>query len=294
MIEKIEIKNYYCHPIAFIPPQVTSVKSWTEDEKKFLLEYAIALNSKAGIKELFLVNDFAIDLTEFSERYNMKIFSIISAENLIEIPSSLLVGNNLIVEIKNIEEIAESFLSQIVDLSAKLNLPLLLHFGRDLKSLGKIEQKYHKPPERFIEDFGFLDRKCYLLGCNYLDKDAISLLSNYNVKFIFTPLSDAEQGRGFLNFKLYENLDCFLGSEIMQNIDIIKEANFLRLENNNLLCSNSLIRFSNFAKLIDNSCNLSESEAKELLASEIAKKVENFEDLSTKFSKLLAQKGQKN
>lgn len=294
MIENIKIKNYYCDPNTFIPACVSSDEDWEEDEKRLLLEYAIALNSKAGVKELFLVNDFAMDLTDFSKKYDIKIFSIISAENFLTLPSSFLVGNNLVIELKCLEEYNENFLSQIVDLSAKLNLPLLLHFGRDLKSLGKIEQKYHKPPERFIEDFGFLDRECYLLGCNYLDKDAISLLSNYNVKFILTPLSDAEQGRGFLNFKLYENLDCFLGSEIMQKIDIIKEANFLRLENNNLLCSNSIIQFSNFAKLIDNSCNLSESVAKELLGLKITKKVENFEDLSIKFSKLLAQKGQKN
>ncbi len=290
----LEIKNYYCNPYALLPQDDKNLlRQWNKEEIGLLYEYMIALNFKAGVKDLFLVNDFAIELNDFAKKYDMTIKSVINAENLLTIPSSMLVGDNIIIEIDKIDEYNENFLMQINDLTAKLKLPLLIHFARDLKTLGRLEQKYKKPPEKVLEDFGFLDRECFLLGCNYLDKDAISFLDNFNVKYIFFFFCDGEMGRGFLNFKLFDGKDCYLASEKITNIDMIKEANLLRLENNNLLCSNNLIDCDNYIKLLCGKCEKQQNLTK-ILSAKIDKNCEDFIDLKTKFDNLLAVKCKKN
>ena len=100
-------------------------------------------------------------------------------------------------------------------------------------------------------------------------------------------------GRGFLNFKLFDEKDCYLASDKMTDIDMIKEVDLLRLENNNLLCSNNLIGKDNYIKLLCGKSGMKQ-EANQILCDKIDKNCEEFLDLRTKFDNLLAVKYKKN
>ncbi len=295
--DKFCFSNCYCNPLAIINQNKLdkidfSKPFQTSEELIDFYEFVLAKNYKSGVKDIFIINDFLLDLSSFSNKYNLNIKNIINAENIFKVPSSFLVGKDLIVELKNIEEYSDNFLSEVVSLCAKLDLPILIHFAKDLTSLGKLSSKYNKAPEKVLEDFGFLDRKCYLLGCNYLDKDAIYLFDSYDIEYIFTPLSDAENARGFLNFKLFENKICHIGTDEEKDFDILKQADFLRLTTNNLLCKNDMIEYEKYFKLLslNEKIILNRNNLKEFLKIKIDLKVDDFQLLSEKVLKSLALK----
>ena len=91
-----------------------------------------------------------------------------------------------------------------------------------------------------MEEFGFLDRECYILGGNYLDKDDFSLLSSYGAKVILTPKSDSLCGREFVNLLTLENadIDYFFGSDIYPIVNIFHEALLAYEGTANLLVNN--------------------------------------------------------
>lgn len=287
--QKYNFKNYYCALSCFA--QGDSLKSWQKDELLILYEFVIAKNFSSGVKELWIVNDFNLDLSQLANKYDMKIKSIIKSENIQNFTSSMLVGESLMIEVDRLEGLSESQINDIVSFSARFDIPLIVHFGENLFSLGALDKKYKMPPERVLEEFGFLDRKCYLLGCNYLDKDALALFDNYNVEYIFSPLDDGEKGRGFLNFKLYENKICHLASRDGE-IDMTGNANFLRLSTNNYLSSAEMIALSSYGKLLP--FEGGEEEILSLLKSKITLPCQNFEELRQKLCNLLAQKSKKN
>lgn len=292
--EFLEFSNYYCNPFSNcdkckILNDINTPSSTQTELISEIYELTLAKNYKNGVKELFIKNDFFVDLTSFSKKYNLIIKNVIDAENIFKMPSSFLVGNEVVVEINNLENYSDSFLSEIVSFCAKTELPILIHFAKDLTSLGKLSSKYNKAPEKVLEDFGFLDRKCYLLGCNYLDKDAISLLDSYDIEYIFTPLTDAENARGFLNFKLFENKVCHIGTDEQEDIDMLKEVDFLRLTTNNLLCKNNMIEDKNYFYLLSSkSENFKNENLKSFLKRKIDLKVNDFVLLKEKVSKSLA------
>ena len=283
-------KNCYCDA-AWFAQGAKPLKFWQKDELLLLYEYVIAKNFTSGVKELWIVNDFNLDLSPLAQKYSMKIKSIVKMENINTLASSMLVNDGVVIEVDKLEELGEREASEIVSFSARLNIPLLVHFGQDLYSLGALDKKYRMPPERVLEELGFLDRKCYLFGCNYLDKDALSLFENYEVEYIFSPLDDGEKGRGFLNFKLYENKVCHLASREGE-IDMTGNANFLRLSTNNLLSSAEMIALSSYGRLLPFESD--DDEILRLLKSKITLPCENFAELEQKFCNLLAEKREKN
>ena len=279
-------KNCYCDA-AWFAQGAKPLKFWQKDELLLLYEYVIAKNFTSGVKELWIVNDFNLDLSPLAQKYSMKIKSIVKMENINTLASSMLVNDGVVIEVDKLEELGEREASEIVSFSARLNIPLLVHFGQDLYSLGALDKKYRMPPERVLEELGFLDRKCYLFGCNYLDKDALSLFENYEVEYIFSPLDDGEKGRGFLNFKLYENKVCHLASREGE-IDMTGNANFLRLSTNNLLSSAEMIALSSYGRLLPFESD--DDKILRLLKSKITLPCENFAELEQKFCNLLAEK----
>ena len=285
-----DFKNCYCDAACFAQG-AKPLKSWQKDELLLLYEYVIAKNFTSGVKELWIVNDFNLDLSPLAQKYSMKIKSIVKMENINTLASSMLVNDGVVIEVDKLEELGEREASEIVSFSARLNIPLLVHFGQDLYSLGALDKKYRMPPERVLEELGFLDRKCYLFGCNYLDKDALSLFENYEVEHIFSPLDDGEKGRGFLNFKLYENKVCHLASREGE-IDMTGNANFLRLSTNNLLSSAEMIALSSYGRLLPFESD--DDKILRLLKSKITLPCENFAELEQKFCNLLAEKREKN
>ncbi len=287
-------KNCFCNPFSFLPSALREgVSLWKKNELEMLYEYVIASNCRSGVKELWILNDYMLDLSKFASKYGIKIKSIIKAEKIFSMPSFLLVDDGLLVFLDKMEEINENFLCEVVNFAAKFNLPLLINFGHSLQMLGLLESRYGKSPERMLEDFGLLDRKCFLLGCNYLDKDALSLFDCYDVEYIFSPITDAENGTGFLNFKLYENRICHLASCDENEIDLQKQADFLRLCTNNLLSMQRAVALQKYLSLLPLECEGKiEQEKIDFLTSKATCRVENFDKTEQNYHKLLARKSQ--
>lgn len=285
-------RNCFCNPFSFLPlEQRENVGLWDKRDLESLYEFVIAKNCQGGIKELWILNDFMLDLSKFATRYDIKIKSIIKAEKVFSMPSSLLVDDGLLVFLDKLEDMNENFLSEIVNFSSKFDLPLIINFGQNLQMLGLIENRYCKSPERVLEDFGLLDRKCFLLGCNYLDKDALSLFDNYDVEYIFSPITDAEKGAGFINFKLYENRICHLASCDERDIDLQKQADFLRLCTNNLLSLQNAVAVQKYLNILPFACDVEDEQtAIKILKSKTTCHVENFEKTEQNYHKLLARK----
>lgn len=287
---KSGFKNCFCSPLSFLPlPLTDKAQMLSNQQLEVLYEYVIAKNCQAGIKELWILNDYMLDLSKFASKYDIKIKSIIKAEKLFSMPSGLLVDEGLIVFIDKLEEMSDNFLCEVVNFSAKFDLPLVINFGQNLQMLGQLENRYHKSPERVLEDFGLLDRRCYLLGCNYLDKDALSLFEGYDIEYIFSPISDAEKGAGFVNFKLYENYRCHLASMYETDVDLKKQANFLRLCTNNLLSQKKAVAAQKYLILLPCETGIENSqEALEFLRAKTHCCFKNFEKTEQNYQKLLA------
>ncbi len=289
--QTLKFDNFYCDPSG-LTKGCQPLKFWGKDELLLLYEFVVAKNVMAGVKQLWLVNEAMLDLSELAKKYNIVIKSIVKVENISALPSFMLAGDKVVLEVDNLEEMNDALATEIVSICANLNLSKLVRFGQDLYSLGAIDKKFNMPPERVLEELGFLDRKCYLYGCNYIDKDALRLFEGYDVQYIFSPLDDAENGRGFLNFKLYEDKICHLATGKGQ-IDITSNANLLRLTTNNLLCSNQMVKIYDYGKLLPYKAQ-DEQEILRILDSKIVVPCENFDLLEQKVDKLLAGKREKN
>ena len=173
-------KNYYCDALycalgEFFDKEkideILNSKTLTQQQVKQLCEYAVIKNKIAGVTFLNLkVPDFGYGI-ELLEKYNMNGHEIVSANLMNCMPSKALVGQRLMLEVESLLEYNENFLSDLSDLSAKIDIPIIFALGQDLEEVGKIVNKFKMSPIQTLESFGFLDRECYVLGLNFIDKD---------------------------------------------------------------------------------------------------------------------------
>ena len=109
--------------------------------------------------------------------------------------------------VENIDKFSETELDLIVEDACKNDKKLYLKVGQNLDELGAVDKIYHKPLSQVLEEFGFLDRKPYIVGGNCLEKDELQLLKDYDCKFIICPSEDGKFGRRFTNLKTLQNLE---------------------------------------------------------------------------------------
>lgn len=112
-----------------------------------------------------------------------------------------------------------------------LNLPVVIPLFEDLIRTGQISSKYDCSPAKFIEDMGFLDRDCTILGGVYADKDDLQILGDYGAKIVVCPISLAKSGSTFANIPLMQKygIKVMLGSGSEEEIDFEKQIEFLYL-----------------------------------------------------------------
>lgn len=244
--------NYYCNALCCVAGEFVLLneeelsrfeKMLTKDEALLLYCYAVAKNKRAGVGELNLkVQDFEMG-RQALEHFGLKGKIIISAKDYAKLSSLAIINNGLILEIESLLDYSQSLLSEIVDFSAKCEVAVLVNIGRDLEEVGKIVNLYQKSPVEILEEFGFLDRECYLYGLNYIDKDDQKLLNQYKPFLILAPSSDGEEGRGEINLYnfVYNDLKFGFSSGNSYNIDMLFEGKLAKYNTNNLMRQASMV-----------------------------------------------------
>lgn len=300
-------KNYYCDALycalgEFFDKEkideILNSKTLTQQQVKQLCEYAVIKNKIAGVTFLNLkVPDFGYGI-ELLEKYNMNGYEIVSANLMNCMPSKALVGQRLMLEVESLLEYNENFLSDLSDLSAKIDIPIIFALGQDLEEVGKIVNKFKMSPVQTLESFGFLDRECYVLGLNFIDKDDQKLMRDYGATCIFSPCCDGEEGKGAINLYnfIYNDLKFRFSSRRNHNIDMLKECWLAMVNTSNLMFEKDLIKIEDLLQAvfdkngIDIEISIGEYERKEgLLNKKIKLNIEDFENVYKNVEKLVFQ-----
>ena len=244
--------NHYCDGIYCALSEFITVddenydkilKNLSYDEKESLIEYAVAKNTMAGVGRLNIkVPEFGMGI-KMLDKYELKGKEIVSAKNFNSMPTSSLIGGRTILDIENLLDYSQNVLSDISDFSARADVPLAIEISSDLENVGKIVNMYNSSPVRVLEDFGFLDRECFVYGLNYLDKDDQKLIKDYDKLCVFSPQDDGEQGKGAINLFnfIYNRLKFGFSSGKCYNIDMLFESKLARINTFNLMHESGII-----------------------------------------------------
>ncbi len=111
----------------------------------------------------------------------------------------------------NFLEKSESELSNFVDVVAKEKKVSFLKVGQSLQELGAVDSIFKKSLCHVLEDFGFLDRPCVIVGGNCFEKDDLELFEQYECRFCLTPFDDARQAKRPTNVVALKNRDFLVG-----------------------------------------------------------------------------------
>ncbi len=248
-------KNYFCDAISCSLGEFIDVYDSQFDEDELLsklskeeiniiCQYAIVKNKIAGVGELYLKVPIASIGREALEMFEMGGKVIISAKQKEDLTTNDFVGDRVILYIEDLLDYKEGALSDIADFLGRTDMPVIINLGRTLEEVGKLVNRYGKSPVEVLEDFGYLDRECYVYGLNFIDKDDQKLLSSYNANIIFSPRSDGEEGRGAINLYnfIYNRLKFVFSSGKCYNIDMLAEGKLARINTNNLMYEKGLIK----------------------------------------------------
>ena len=269
-------KNYYCDALEcglgeFLQIEDDILKCITTDEIQLVCDYAVLKNKMAGVSELFVkVPNFGFGVNSL-EKFSMKGKEIVSAALMNNMPTSALVGQRLVFEIESLLDYNQPFLSDLSDLSARADLPVLIKLGQDLEEVGKVVNKFSCSPVEILEEYGFLDRECYCYGLNFIDKDDQKLLKSYNATLILAPRSDGEEGRGAINLYnfIYNHLKFVFSSGKCYNINMLGEGKLAKINTANLMHQADLVQIRDLLDALeDNQGNKLEIEVDKLAREE--------------------------
>ena len=241
-------KNYYCDAVysslgEFIKPEDYDLSTLTKEQLEILSQYAVIKNIMAGVNEVYLkVPTPGVGISAL-EKYGLKGKEIVPAEEMNNVKTSSLVRERLVLEIGSLLEYNQNFLSDVSDFAGITDCGLLIKLGQDLEEVGKVVNKYKFSPTETLESFGFLDRKCYVYGLNFIDKDDQKILKEYDAMCIFSPLEDGENGLGAINLYnfIYNELKFGFSTGKCYNIDMLLQGKLAKLNTSNLMYQNDLI-----------------------------------------------------
>lgn len=110
-----------------------------------------------------------------------------------------------------LENVASFSEKQLDEICLNLQGPVYVKIGQNLEEMGEINALSKKMPSEYLEDFGILDKKTFIVGGNCFEKDEIELFSNYDVSFILLPNDDARSGRRFVNINTLKKFEIPFG-----------------------------------------------------------------------------------
>lgn len=250
------MKNAYCDAVGLslgefcdfceIEDEIDIIQNLTDEEIEKICEYAVLKNKLAGVGELFLKVPKPNVAKRFFQQYQICGKEILSAKLFESFTLKDLVGNQSIIEVESLLEYNEDYLSKIVDFAASTQMPVLIKMGQTLEEVGKVVNKFNSSPAEVLEDYGFLDRECYIYGLNFLDKEDQKLLKSYNPTLILSPRDDGESGRGAINLYnlIFNDLKFVFSSGKCYNIDMFFEGKLALLNTSNLMYQRDLVSSS--------------------------------------------------
>ena len=110
-----------------------------------------------------------------------------------------------------LENVASFSEKQLDEICLNLKSPVYVKIGQNLEEMGEINALSKKMPSEYLEDFGILDKKTFIVGGNCFEKDEIELFSSYDVSFILLPNDDARSGRRFVNINTLKKFEIPFG-----------------------------------------------------------------------------------
>ena len=192
------------------------------------LEDGVQQNLDAGVKYLQIFSHNPLQTVQQMKNANLKGRVIIDSSLALNKKQldKILSQNFPIAVYVDILQLEEADLEKI----SFLNLPVVIPLFEDLNRTGQISSKYDCSPAKFIEDMGFLDRDCTILGGVYADKDDLQILGDYGAKVVVCPISLAKSGATFANIPPMQKygLKVLLGSG-SEKVDFEKQIEFLYL-----------------------------------------------------------------
>ena len=246
------LKNAYCDAFGLAMSEFFDVTELDEQEYLKLLseedvdaicEYAVIKNVLAGVGELNLKVMQKGYGKKYFDKYDIKGNEILSARLLDDLTAKDIVGGRVILELESMLDYNDGYLSRIVDFCATTDTPVLVKMGQKLEEVGKVVNKFNSSPAEVLEDFGFLDRECFIYGLNFLDKDDQKLLKMYSPTLILSPRDDAERGRGAINLYnfIFNELKFAFASGKCYNIDMFLEGKLALFNTANLMYESGLV-----------------------------------------------------
>lgn len=241
-------KNYYCDSLASFIYEVyprIDLEDFeiSKQDDALLCDYAVLKNKLAGVAELNIGCKFSENGLSALKKYGLKGNAVVSAKDYE-------FKENVIPHIKSLLDYSESQLQELSTLALKK--PVMITFGRSLDEMGMIDKTYNLSPAHFIEDLGFLDRECYILGGNYLDKDELNVLGGYDTRIILSPCADMLLGRGFVNLSPLrsQNISIGFASDVYPKVDMMQEIWLSAGQTANLMHNPNLVTEEILQKII--------------------------------------------
>ncbi len=256
-------ENYYCDALACALSEFLDLQNDCEedlllkklsiDEAQVLCDYAVVKNMLAGVGKLYLKVPYPELGLNSLDKYHITGKEILSARLMSALTTKHFVGGRVELYIEDLIDYAEGALSEISDFCGKTDIGVMINLGRDLDEVGRAVNRYGKSPASILEDFGFLDRECYIYGLNFIDKDDQKLLAEYNPTLILSPRSDGEEGKGAINLYnfIYNRLKFGFSSGKCYNIDMLGEAKLANINTNNLMYETGLVKFNDLIKALE-------------------------------------------
>lgn len=247
-----KLKNAYCDAIGLALTEFLDIRNvdetdilkiLTKEDLEVMCEYAVIKNILAGVGEVNIKTPLPNTAIKYIDEYNLKGKEVLSANIIDSLSAGDLVGDRIIIEVESLLNYTESYLSHIVDFCATTETPVLIKLGQSLYEVGKVVSQFNHSPAEVLEEYGFLDRSCYLLGMNFIDKEDQKLLKKYSPTLILTPIDDAEEGRGAINlYNLnFNTLKFVFSSGKCYNVDMFAEGRLAIYNTSNLMYDGRLV-----------------------------------------------------
>ncbi len=192
-------------------------------------EGVIEKNAELGVREINLFTSQPLQAESKMKKSALKGSIIVSWELYKQFKGKTQIPLRVYVDLYNEEE-------KVLDEISLANVPVAIPLFDNLTRTGLINAKYELSPAKFIEQMGFLDRDCLIIGGMYADKDDLSLMGQYGAKIVVCPRAYSRKGSTFANIVLMQKqgLKVLLGT-YDEEVNFEKEKEYLHLTTLSLL-----------------------------------------------------------
>ena len=120
--------------------------------------------------------------------------------------------------------------------------------------MGECDKLYNMSPVEFLESMGILDRKCIIAGCEYLEKDEMLILKNYDSTICLNVSNAFIEGVGFapIYSMLNHNINICVGLTDSARPNIFREMFLLAHTQSAVLNIPHLLKIKSIIDIVQN------------------------------------------